>query len=294
MNNLLDMLTIEKEINKNVLNNANRYEAIGKILRTTEEYYGCKRLYDFFVCEIAHHIHSVGINNSEAAIIYFDLLLRNGILSVTNKNDYHLFKYEKEFLPELLGARAISGASVCRHMSALTADVLNIEHYASWLNVRYIESPEELEKENPYLHAVVGLIGKNGKIIYDPTSSSFASEPQNKEYTLKTGSRIAETFISFTSLTEVGDLILLNPQQCLVNTEYEKELINVWYTPFEEVILNDYLNLVKQTTKLYRDTLNEIQYLKKNARDIIEEIVDLEQRLQPHGDTPILKWQLHQ
>lgn len=293
MNNTLDMLVVEQEINKNVLAKEKRYRAISKMLRTTEEYKECKKLYDFYVCEIAKYIHNLGINNVETASIYFDLLLRNGILSVTGTNNYHLYKNDKECLSELLGVRTIGGISVCRHMSALASDILSIEYNASWLNCKYISSLKESE-DREFLHAIVGITTDEGKILYDPTTSSFAARPKDEEQILTFEGRLAETYISFSAFAEPGDLILLNKEQYLVNEANAQELINVWYTPFANVNREKFNKLIKETKELYKDTQKEIKNLKDSISNIANEIVVLEESLLPHSDSPILKWQLHQ
>ncbi|MDE5888646.1 MAG: hypothetical protein K2H20_01355 [Bacilli bacterium] len=253
----LNMFVIEKEINKNVAEKGKQFEAMCRLMRTTKEYHECKKLYDIYVVEIANYLHNLGIKNSEHAVIYLDLLLRNGMLSITGRNDYHLYKNDKEFLCELFGARSIGGISVCRHMSALTADILNIEYYSSWLNGKYIFNIDEIESKEPFLHAIVGVVCEGGKIIYDPTSSSFAAEPKDIIYSQKSQARIAETFTSFTDLALPGDFILLNNKQFLVNPTNEEELVEVWYTPLKKVDKEEFDESVKTITTLYNDTYSE-------------------------------------
>lgn len=290
----LNMFIVKKEINKNVTDKAKRFEALCRIIRTTREYQNCKKLYDLFVIEVANYLHEIGIKDSSQAIIYLDLLLRNGELSITGKNDYHLYKNDYEYACELFGARTIGGISVCRHMSALTTDILNIEHYAAWLNGKYIRSIDEIDNQEPFNHAVVGIIVDDGKIIYDPTASSFASLPKEKIYTIKSQARVAETFISYTSLASIGDLIILNSQQYLVNPESQSELAEVWYTPFKAVNIEEFKKLAKETNELYQDTYPKVKEFKSNIADIAKEIVKLESQLHPHSDDKILKWELKQ
>ncbi len=290
----LNMFIVKQEISKNVPDKSKRFEALCRIIRTTREYQNCKKLYDIFVIEVANQLHKIGIKDSNQAVIYLDLMLRNGDLSITGKNDYHLFKNDYEYACELFGARSIGGISVCRHMSALTADILNIEYYASWLNGKYICSIDEIDNQEPFNHAVVGIIVDDGKIIYDPTSSSFAALTKSTIYTIKSQARVAETFASFTSLTSPGDLIMLNSQQYLVNPENQNELAEVWYTPLKMINTEEFQKLVKETDMLYGNTRRKNEEFKSNIAEIAKEIVKLESQLHPHSDGKILKWELKQ
>lgn len=293
MYNSLDMFVIEKEISKNVSDKGKRFEAMCKLIRTTKEYQECANLYKIYVIEAANFLHQMGINDPEIAVIYLDLMLKNGLFSITGQNTYHLFKNDNEHPCELFGARTLSGTSVCRHMSALTADILNIEHYAGWLNVKNISSIEEINDNSPFLHAVVGVVCSGGKIIYDPTASSFAGLPKDMTYTEKSQARVVETFISFSEYALPGDLMLLNNQQYIINPENFQELEEVWYAPIKEVNLSEFKERIKETKELYQDTGIEAQSFKRNIEDIAKRIVELESIIQPHSDEKILKWELH-
>ncbi len=294
MSQSLDMFVIEKEINKNVIDPKKRYRAMCRFIKTTKEYSECKPLYDIFISEVANYIHNIGIKEPDQATIFLDLLLKNGILSITKQNNYHLYKNDREYVSELFGARSISGVSVYRHMSSLISDILNMEHYASWLNGRYISSIAEIDSENPYNHAVVGVVCNNGKIIYDPTTGSFAAAPQNIIYSEKSQSRIAETFISFTELAIPGEYLLLNSEQYLINPDNEQELIEVWYTPLKMILKDEFDKAVEEMTLLYRNKFYEICDFKKSLENTMQRIANLESLLHPHSDSKILKWELNQ
>lgn len=294
MSNYIDMSTIEKEIEKNVSDPQNQFKALCQFIRTTEEYKECMYLYNFFVSEVANFIRNIGVEDSISAVIYLDLLLKNGMLSVTGQNKYHLYKNDRDFTSELFGARTLSGTSVCRHMSALTADILNFDYYASWLNSRYIENVEEISVDSEFLHAVVGFVCDSEKLIYDPTCSSFAALPDDPKYIEVSQNRVAKTFISYTSLVDIGDHILLNSKQSIVNPANEKELEIVWYTPFKQENLLEFINQANKINLLYKETSKEILNFRKNIMAIIKRIVELETKLHPRSDKKILKWELTQ
>ena len=157
------------------------------MLRTTTTYNELLNEYKKYIKDVATLVKSVHLESAKENTVYIHALMELGFFSKQMSHKYKLFKYEREYLEELIGAKVVTGTSVCRHMSSFMVDVLNELGYTA-ANISCTPHDEDpvkrIQKGNVILdHSVVGVADKGTKFLFDATNGNFAATPVNFDFT---------------------------------------------------------------------------------------------------------------
>lgn len=270
----------------------NPKEDLINIIRETNEYKKCMRLYDEYITHIASFIKQFDLKESLNTTILLDLLLKSGYITYNDNPVFKSYSNEITIVPELTGARVVSGYSVCRHQSCFTKDVLNeLGFQTAVLNVMKSKESNIIKIiTSPSLslnHAVVVIGDEDGKYIYDPTISIFA-QTAKKYYSNKIYSQLlAEAVVNEPFFYYIGDKL----ETFNRNNNYN----------YDELLKKDYKELeaddIEQRREVLRFILRNYQELlinfKEKNKKIMKEITELEQQIVPHSDEEIKEYILH-
>lgn len=280
---------------KNLYENSeliNTKEELLNIIRETKEYKKCLRLYDEYITQVASLIKQFDLKESLNTTILLDILLKSGYITYNDNPTFKSFNNEITLVPELTGARVVSGYSVCRHQACFSKDILNELNYQSAvLHVMKSEEPD-IKKiiTSPSLslnHAVVVIGDEDGKYIYDPTASVFA-ETAKKYYEKEIYSQLLASSIGNKPFFYfIGDkLEALNKYN---NYNYE-ELFKKDYKELDADDIEQRREILRFVIKACQDMLTEF---KVQNIDLMKEISELEQQVVPHSNEEIKEYILH-
>lgn len=283
---LLDLFT-------NWKNNYYISKEILTLLRETDEYKECQKLYNEFIKRTANFIRYMGYSDSKEAVLYFDVLQTAGILSQDTENTYHNYKYDKVFATELLGARMVSGKCVCRHYASFAADLFNeLDMVASPLIVRTKKdcNPEK-KLHNPFLdwtHAAVGIVAGQEKYLYDPTCSLFFGASNFEFKDERYSNYVAKPVVESSSL-----YYLIYPGEKLAfNKNYRKISYAIGALPMQAISQEEIKYLKRKVEENTTRRLADITYFHQANKKIMKELAELEYAISPHSDKEINKWVL--
>lgn len=158
-----------------------------EMLRTTTTYKELMDEYQKYIKDVAKLVKYVGLPSAKENVVYIHALMELGYFAKQMDHKYKLFKNEREYLEELIGAKVVTGTSVCRHMSSFMVDVLNELGYTA-ANISCTPHDEDpvkrIQKGNVILdHSVVGVADKGTKFLFDATNGNFAATPVNFDFT---------------------------------------------------------------------------------------------------------------
>lgn len=269
-------------------------------LRTTSTYKECQSLYKEYIYRIADFIScTYSVVNSLEATILVDYLLWEGFFSANNEHKYQEFTYEEELLPELLGTKSVTGAALCRHMASFVATVLNLEYSASFVAVKIVQNGSfyqimEDVLEPVYNHAVVGVVYKDGKFIYDPTNRMLAHKFVNRKLALEEN-RFASVFgaIPFPcQRLSTGSMYVQSQDNFCAYKAFPDEFYSgkIVNAPLVFLENEDLQSLVSETAKMYIKSRQEREEFKESTRKLEKRIAILSENLMPRSDEPIKKW----
>lgn len=260
-------------------------------IRKTSDYKKCVDLYNEYIKRLADFISKFNFTNIKEITFYFDMLLTNGFLSSNFRNIYKNYDNDNNYIVEILGARTLGGASVCRHMSALAADCLNelgekaeILTVANTDNITNLNSTKDLENLS-WSHGVVGIADKTSKFLYDPTTSRLCGKSNKSNPAL-------EEFITKISFVNPDSYLVISPKQYSFSKSHNS-LYELSKLPLETLNENEIFALREKIINIF--AINEnlaCQFAIENL-NLIKEISGLESNICPHSDSPILKWQLN-
>lgn len=259
-------------------------------IRKTSDYRKCIELYSEYIKNLAEYISKYKFENIKETAFYFDFLLSNGVLSSNLKNTYHDFEYDRNYIVEILGARALSGASVCRHMSCLAADCFNELGYvaelfnvASTSDISKITGAESL-KEVKWAHGVVAIEDNSKKFLYDPTVSRFSGKASIES------SEIFD-YIAKVSFVTPETFLLINPTQYSFSKSHNglKTLTNL---PLEKLNEDELFFLRQHIYEIFDKNRDDAYRFYCENYTLVNEIANLESSLCPHSDKEITSWTL--
>lgn len=259
-------------------------------IRKTSDYQDCIELYNEYIKKLADFISKFNLESAKEIVFFFDVLLTNGFLSSSFKNVYKNYEYDKNYIVETLGARTLSGASVCRHMSALAADCFSeLGNKAEILTVSSAESIENLNsikdfKKLQWSHGVVGIADNNHKFIYDPTISRLCGKSEDSNQEL-------EKYIAEVSFVTTKAYQIIKPHQYSFSKKHNN-LQELCRLPLETLDKDEIMAIRKKIVDIF--VINEAlayNFAIENL-NLTKEISNLEAKICPHSDSPILKWQL--
>lgn len=149
---------------------ANSLSNLEPIIRETDEYKELVKAYNEYILGIANILENDDMS-TYCKLHVFSELLSKSVLSVSEQ--YKGAEYSKDsiYLNELTGARVIQGTGVCRHVSVLLNDVLNISGQTSC--VLTVSTKDDLISRIKGDHAVVGIVEDNKKYAFDPLRNAI-------------------------------------------------------------------------------------------------------------------------
>lgn len=261
---------------------------IVKELRNSDEYKKCIELYGEYIKRLADYIDKYQFNNIKEIIFYFDFLLKSGALSSKLKNKYYNFKYDRNYIVELLGARTAGGASVCRHMSALAADCFNELGYAAEMlvventaDISNLSFGNFLHKRN-WSHSVVGIKDNETKFLYDPTIARLSGKTSVNDESLS-------RYISKITFTQDDSFLIINPIQHSFSKKHNS-LQTITSLDLEQLDEDYLMSLKERIYEIYKSNQNaNIKFTLENHQ-LLEEIAFLESCISPHSDEKITSW----
>ena len=259
-------------------------------IRKTSDYKKCIELYDDYIKRLAEYISKYKFESIKEIAFYFDFLLTNGVLSSNFKNTYHDFKYDRNNIVEILGARTLSGASVCRHMSCLAADCFNeLGYVAELINVASTSDISKITgidslKEVNWAHGVVGIKDDNSKILYDPTVSRFSGQSNIET------SKLTD-YIAKVSFVTPETFLLINPTQYSFSQSHNG-LETLTTLPLQKLNEDELFFLRQQIYEIFDRNRDSAYHFYCENYNLIKEIANLESILCPHSDKEITSWTL--
>lgn len=277
-------------------------------LSATRTYKECEELYQRFVFEVASFMRkNYGFINSLEAAIFVDYLLWSGVLSRTGENVYHDFTYGQDLALGLLGTGAITGKSVCRHMTALVVDILNVDYTACNLCVTLSRNRDAAilnskiqtcDTVGGYDHAVAGVLYddiKREKILYDPTHRIFAGAVYDEVGKMDWANRIA--YVCGRAASKFDPSLYNNAyilRKGILNLEYNNEDEKRRCNEIGNAMFKHYLwkfnDVYKEVSKVITESQSEINAFSESTKELKERIGELADSLCPKGDEPIKKW----
>ena len=261
---------------------------ISEILRTTPTYKECVSEYNKYIEEVAKLIKRLGFESSKDTIAYLQLLLETGHFSKYMRHTYKIHNYEKELLPELCGAKVLSGTCVCRHMSSFFSDVLNILGYtaASISSITTEKDPVKTaqKKSIRWNHAVVGISENNNSYLFDPTCGKYVSLPTNISF------KEIESILVRQYQDAKSKYLIINPGSKILNPTREKEL-SILNTSKPIRISNEEAKFYHDKAELvYRGNSHNQYNFFVSQEERRKKIEELYRQIAPYGDKPIKKW----
>ncbi len=262
------------------------------IISESETYKELEKEYEAYIKDLANLIKIFGFKSAKEILLYLQFVMETGLLNPKFDHKYKIFKYEKDYFPELHGARVITGRCVCRHMSSLYSDILNELNYSS-ANIHCVATSDDpvkmIQKRKAKLnHCVTGVVDNGEKIIYDPTHGLFLTIPTGIDNKAEESMHVTE-YIAPQSVSKEKKYLILSPniEAANIGRKAESQALN--------------------TTRLARITIGEYEYLRNRVENLfcankritdefyfvhfnqMRKIDSLYQELMPFSDTPITK-----
>lgn len=261
---------------------------ISEILRTTTTYKDCVSEYNKYIEEVAKLVKKLGFESSRDTTAYLQLLLETGHFSKYMRHTYKIHSYEKEFLPELCGAKVLTGTSVCRHMSSFFTDILNVLGYTA-ANISAVTTEKNPVKvaqktNNHWNHAVVGISENNISYLFDPTCGKYISQPKNISF------KEVESILVRQYQEAISKYLIINPGPVVLNPKREKEL-SIINTSKPAQITDDEAKFYHEKAEIIYKGNSHNQYnFFVSQEERIKKVEGLYREISPYSDKPIKKW----
>ena len=222
-----------------------------EMLRTTTTYKELMDEYKKYIKDTAKLVKSAHLQSVKENVVYIHALMELGYFAKQMDHKYQLFKYEREYLEEVIGAKVVTGRSVCRHMSSFVVDVLNELGYTA-ANVSCTLNEDDpvkrIKKGNVELdHSIVGVADKGTKFLFDATNGNFVAVPVDFDFT-----EIESIHVSQFVIPDKKKYLIVCPHMRTLNFGREKqcEIIN--------------------TTKLAKMSVYEVKYLREKIERVLQ------------------------
>ncbi len=264
-------------------------EEITEILKKSQTYRDCKSEYNFYIEEVAKLIKKVGLTSSKETILYLQILLESGHFSKYMNHQYKKYQNEKDYLVDILGARVLSGTSVCRHMSSFTRDVMNEIGYTA-ANISAISTTSDpvkiAQKDHVQWNHSVTAVTENGKMyLFDPTCGMFSSLPKDISFAEPESVKVSQFVISGPS-----KYLVMNPNSIVLNPDSEKELLRIFTSQQDNISLDEYMFYKTKAEIIYHGNIHNQFSFFQNQEERRSKIEQLYKELCPYSDKPIQKW----
>ena len=265
------------------------YQDVLSLLRKTDTYNELVVNYNNYINELAQFIKSFGFSSVNETLLFMTELLNGGYLSVPLNFQYKKFTHEESDIPELMGAKVLSGYGVCRHISTLLYDVckrLDLPVYYLKCNI-----PNDLRKSafNTCNHAVLLIVDNNQKYIYCPTSDYFYSKVnqsnqiKEEKYRTRAFQRVLPDprIVSYLTAYKITDSN---------NTDFKAIEDAIFKMPTKEIEYDEVADLKNKVSSLVSAEQEDILDFEEEHRNQIREIAKKQLILTPYSDQPIKKW----
>lgn len=260
------------------------------LLRNSSDYKDCQEQYQIYTSEVAKLIKNIGFKSVKEVLIYLQMLLESGYFAPNMKHQYQKFKNENELLIELIGARVLSGTSVCRHMASFFSDVLNeLDYQACNMSVITTSGKPIKVANKPRItwnHSIVAVASYGEKILYDPTSRTFISKPTDLDLSK------AKREIGQKILQEETDYVIINNNQLFLNPNRIAEAIMIQQSSLKSITYEEFEYLANEVSKVHKGNMHNQMYFYQTQEKRRQEIVRLQKRLCPYSDKTITEWKI--
>jgi len=259
-------------------NNYQLYEAI----TNSDEYHEFKELYDIFISNIAIFLKNFNFNNTKELCLFLLQMLESSNLSVSKK-EYHIFKYGKDILVDELGARIVTGKTVCRHTTSFYTDVLNKTGVTSCnLSVSMIKPNQINSKRINYNHMVNCILDNNEKYLFDSTSYNFFGTSKDKG--------LDDNYAI--SPIDNGICKIDQKRSIIINPKSEREYVSLSNYQLQSISPLEIIETSYYISEMYLRNYLMVEEFYNSTRNIIERLNYLINRLAPLSDNPIKEWKI--
>ncbi len=258
----------------------------------SEEYYECDELYKKYIKSVAEFLKEFNFSSSKELLIFMETLLQTGIFSQDFRHQYHYYKNYYEYVTSLMGAAVLTGASVCRHMSAFFSDILTEYGIpSSFVTVRTSEEKTAKDVLDEWLisykHAVVGIDNGANKFLFDVVDGSFVSSTGEVDEDLE--SRIGKAY-SY----GMGDdtYYVLAMKQLAFSAKQVEVSKRIADLPFATITQEEMEYSESEGGGKFMTNIPLIRdFYLENLKDV-ERIAVLSQKINPASDEEITEWTL--
>ncbi len=279
-----------KRINERV-KSAEKDELI-EIIRDSQTYKDLETEYQEYIKDLASLIRIFKFKTAKEIIIYLECLMESGFLSSTQEHKYYIYKNEKDYIPELYGAKVLTGACVCRHMSSFQVNMLNQLGYQA-ANISCHMTGEDpvktIEKGKVKLdHSITGVVDNGEKVLYDPTHNLFATIPTGIDMKSEASLFISE-YVLPENVHKDNRYLLLSPNLHYANPGNEASCEALNTTRLARITLGEHDYLLEKIGKIHTANIPlELDFFVKHW-DQLRTITRLYQELMPYNDAEIKK-----
>lgn len=268
----------------------NTHLEICDILRNTTTYRELTNEYNEFIKDLANFVRERNFTSSKEICCYLEEIISLSHLSVCNHNEYHKDRFSQEYsLPEIYGAKVLSGYHICRHYSSIIVDVLTELNYeACNVAVRPVsDNPETILKLNLQTnHSVVGVYENGTKYYFDPTASAFGIYNDELPANYKDDYRIAKML----SLRNEGYYVVPKPT-FTINFNKEDLQKKIHKAPIIRMSIEEFERIkTRSFIQAFDNDYEALLQFKKRNLERMKRICSLYQELMPSQDEPIKKW----
>lgn len=282
--NLIKLLQISKERSEEI-NTLRKLQ-----FRNTQTYKECKEEYDKVIKKTASLIRRLGLNSSKEICVFIGELINQGYLSETGKNQFKSHIFDKErYLPELAGAKVLTGKCVCRHYAPLTADVLTeLGYEACNILVTQITSDIPLIQFVMHTlpnHVIVGVYEDGQKYTYDPTWECLGT----KDESISDYNRQKNNIVKTVEPNSKSYGFIRKPN-FTANYSKEELQLKMHSSPLETITLEESIALKEKIQRIIDQHECDIAEFVADNRPSMIRTSNLYQELFPSSDRPIKKW----
>lgn len=280
-----ELLVLKKEWKKEKINDD---QEIISILRNSNTYQELVEEYHKYIEDIAKLIKETGLSSSKEVLLYLHKLIQSGYFSEYMKHTYYSFKYEKDMLTELLGAKVATGKTVCRHTSSFIVDIMNTLGYtAANISCRLSDKDpvKQIQRNNVKLnHAVAGILSEDTKVLFDSTCGVFAALPQDFDF-----KEIESIHVSQYVTPIKKKYLIMCPQMQYINYGRDNECKTLNTTKLATITYEEVEKLQTRIDKLFKEQEKNNYDFYISHEEQIKKIKSLYQELLPYSDKRIKK-----
>ena len=257
------------------------YTEICKEIRDTIEYDRTQNLYNEFLIQLVKFLKLLDINDSLDYILYIKKLIDSGIVSCNGVLEYNDNIFDSKTVPELMGARVVSGIGVCRHTSAFINDLLlRLNFCSTVLGVEIFTKDPRLYKYKIFKefdHAVVGIIDSDGKYIYDYTNDFYGVSSFKYYNTDKYDERISYI------LNSIKDIFYYFEKTNIFNYQNEQNWDRFKKSKYKNLDLEEVKEKRARIEQIFKKNHDDHIYFYLDNQKLMEELAKRTFELNPYS-----------